>query len=478
MIEVAIAFVVLFLLLFLEVPIAFGMALVGFLGLIHFLDVHAAFSVVGNEAFGQILKYDFAVLPLFILMGNFIAQSRISNDLYDASHAWVGHTRGGLATATIMACGGFSAVCGSSLATAATMTKVAMPSMRRFGYANSLAAGSIAAGGTLGILIPPSVALVFYGIMTDVDIGKLFAAGFFPGLLGMLLYIVAILVVTTVRPELGPAADRTPWRHRILALRGVWGMLLLFSIVMGGIYFGVFSPTESAGIGAFGAFLIGWLKGSLTPRAPQGIWPFVRWAISGFRNPQHRKDAGAFLAAPFVRRGFDWRVVNRVLTETGRTSAALFTILIGSLIFANFINVSQVPNDLATWFKEANYAPLAVLFLIVAIYILLGCILESISMMLLTVPVFYPIVQAMDFGLSGPEETLIWFGIVVVVVIEISLITPPIGLNVFVLKSLLPEVPVTTLFKGVIPFICADVVRTVSIIFVPWLALFLPRLVN
>ena len=478
MLEVAIAFVVLFILLFLEVPIAFGMALVGFLGLVHFLEFGPAMAAVGTDAFGQILNAEFAVLPLFIVMGNFIAQSRISNDLYDASNAWLGHTRGGLATATIAACGGFSAVCGSSLATSATMTKVAMPSMRRYGYADSLAAGSIAAGGTLGILIPPSVALVFYGIMTDTDIGKLFAAGFLPGVLGVLGYIGAILVITSWKPELGPRGERTAWMDRIIALRGVWGMLLLFGIVMGGIYAGIFSPTESAGIGAMGALLIGWLKGGLTPGSPRGIWPLLLCLIPGRQKPGLLREGTGFLTAPFRKGGFDWPVIRRVLTESGRTSAALFTILIGSLIFANFINVSGVPTDLADWFTEAKFSPMSVLLLIVVIYLLLGCILESISMMLLTVPVFYPIIKAMDFGLADEEATLIWFGIIVVVVIEISLITPPIGLNVFVLKSLLPEVPVTTIFKGVIPFICADIVRTTLLLLIPWISLVLPSMME
>jgi TRAP-type C4-dicarboxylate transport system permease large subunit len=475
MTAVAIGFVVLFVLLFLEVPIAFGMGLVGYFGLVYFLDTNAALSVIGNEAFGQILKYDFAVLPLFILMGNFIARSGISNDLYDASNAWVGHTRGGLATATIVACGGFSAVCGSSLATAATMTKVAMPSMRRYGYADSLASGSIAAGGTLGILIPPSVALVFYGIMTDSDIGKLFAAGLLPGILGILLYITAIKVVTRINPELGPKGERTGWRQRFAVLRGVWGILLLFGVVMGGIYFGVFSPTESAGIGAFGALAIGWLNGSLTPQTPRGVGPLITWLISGFRERAALAEFGRFLAAPVRRGRFDWKTIIDVLNESGRTSVAMFSILIGSLIFANFINVSNVPRELADWFLAIKVSPLVVVLIIVAVYIVLGCILESISMMLLTVPVFYPIILALDFGMTQ-QDALIWFGIVVVVVIEISLITPPIGLNVFVLKTLLPDVPVTRIFRGVLPFIAADVVRTAILIFVPVISLLLTRM--
>lgn len=475
MIEVGIGFAVLFVLLFLEVPIAFGMGLVGVAGLAWFRGWDAALAVVGNEAFGQLLHYDFAVLPLFILMGNFIAQSGVSADLYKAANAWVGHTRGGLASATIVASGGFSAVCGSSLATSATMTKVAMPSMRAYHYDDSLAAGSVAAGGTLGILIPPSVVLVLYGVMTDTDIAKLFAAGLVPGIVSLALFVAAIWVTTRFRPEAGPCADRLNWRMRVRALTGVSGMLALFVIVMGGIYLGFFSPTEAAGIGAFGAFLIGWLKGSLTPQAPKGITPMFRWLAGGWRDREAGEAARAFAHAHIRRGGIDWRTIASILDDSARTSAALFCILIGALIFANFINVSDVPRALADWLVGLAVDPITVILLMIGIYLVLGCILESISMMLLTVPVFYPIVASLDFGLS-PQETLIWFGIVVVVVIEISLITPPIGLNVFVMRTLLPDVPVGKIFKGVMPFIAADLVVMAALVFLPSLALMLPRL--
>ncbi len=474
MTEVAIGFGILFFLLFLEVPISFGLALVGACGLAYYRGIDAALSVVGNEAFGQIVKYEYAVLPLFILMGNFIAQSRISFDLYKASNAWVGHTPGGLASATVVACGGFSAVCGSSLATTATMTRVAMPSMREYRYSESLAAGAIAAGGTLGILIPPSIVLVFYGVMTDSDIAKLFAAGLVPGLLSLAVFILAIRIVTAVSPAAGPRGAKLPFRARIVALKGVWGMLVLFGIVIGGIYLGLFSPTEAAGIGAMGAFLIGWLRGSLTPDTPTGIGPLWTWLLSGGRDRAAGAAVLRFLSAPFRRKGVDWKTLGQVIDETGRTTAALFFILIGAMIFANFINVSNVPRDLADWLVALKVAPILVVLLIVLIYIVLGCILESISMMLLTVPVFYPVVAALDFGLD-PTETLIWFGIVVVVVIEISLITPPIGINVFVLKSLLPDVSLGRIFRGVVPFILADIALLAILILVPWISLALPR---
>jgi len=430
-------FVLLFVLLFLEVPIAFGMALVGFLGFTYLVGLSPALRSVGQLASDTVFNYDFSVLPLFILMGNFIAYSRISQDLYDASNAWLGHYRGGLASATIVACAGFSAVCGSSLATAATMTKVAMPPMRRYGYADSLAAGSIAAGGTLGILIPPSVAFVFYGIMTQTDIGKLFAAGILPGILGTLFYVGAVVAATRIDPSLGPPGPRRRLIERFYALKGVWGMLLLFALVMGGLYAGFFTPVEAAGIGAGGAFLIA-----------------------------------------LARRTLTWSLLVRVLVESGRTSAMLFIILIGSLLFANFINVAKFPNYIAEWIQGLGVGPYAIMAVIVVIYVILGCILESISMLLLTVPVFYPIVGALDFGLGGQERTLIWFGVIVVVVIEISLITPPIGLNVFVLKTLLPETPLGTIFRGVTPFIIADFIRVTVLIALPVISLLLPDLMS
>ena len=435
MIVVLAGFVLLFVLLFLEVPIAFGMGFVGFLGFAWLVGLTPALRGVGQIASDTVFSYEFSVLPLFILMGNFVAYSRISQDLYDASHAWLGHQRGGLATATIVACAGFSAICGSSLATAATMTKVAMPPMRRYGYADSLAAGSIASGGTLGILIPPSVAFVFYGIMTQTDIGKLFASGILPGLLGVLLYIAAIVVTTWIKPELGPPGERTPLRQRFIALRGVWGMLVLFTLVMGGLYSGFFTPVEAAGIGAAGGWIIAMARRSLT-----------------------------------------WDLFKRVLIESGRTSAMLLLILIGSLIFSQFINVARFPNIIADWVKALEVGPYAVMAAIVVIYVILGCILESISMLLLTIPVFFPIVAGLDFGLGGPERTLIWFGVIVVVTIEISLITPPIGLNVFVLKSLLPEVSLRTIFRGVTPFIIADFVRLAVLLALPVVSLALPDL--
>lgn len=425
---ITVAFVALFVLLFLRVPVAVATGLVGLAGLSIVQSGNAAFAQIGIVASETVLTYDFAVIPLFIIMGAFIARSGIADELFEACYAVVGHFRGGLALTTVFACGGFGAVSGSSLATAATMSRIAFPAMKKRGYSNELASGSIAAGGTLGILIPPSIALVFYGVMTESDIGDLFAAGLLPGLVGILLYAAAVLWVVLHNPAEGPAGEPMSWPDRLKALRGVWTTFLLFGIVMGGIYGGIFSPTESAGIGAAGAL---------------------------------------FLA--IVRRRAHFEMVTLALKDALGTTVTLMLILVGAMLFAALVNAVRLPSDMTEMVTGWGLAPLAVIFCIVAIYLVLGCVLESISMMLLTVPVFYPLVAAMGYD-------LIWFGIVVVVVVEISLITPPIGLNVFVLKAMLKDVELRSIFKGVFPFLVADLVRVMLVIFVPALSLTLPAL--
>jgi len=337
--------------------------------------------------------------------------------------------------ATIVACGGFSAICGSSLATAATMSKVAYPEMRRYGYAESLSTASIAAGGTLGILIPPSVILVIYGLMTETSIRELFAAGFIPGFLGILLYLCAVQFVVWRNPEAGPRVARMGWSERLQALKGVWGTMLLFILVIGGIYGGIFTPTEAAGVGAGGAFLLALARG-----------------IRSFR-------------AYF-----------EVLVDSARTSAMLFTVLFGAMIFSNFVNRAGLPDGLLSMVTGFDVSPLVVIFIIVAIYIVLGCIFESLSMLLLTIPIFFPVIKGLGYGGMGEEAILVWFGIVAVVVTEISLITPPVGLNVFVLAGVLKDVKTTTAFKGVTPFWCVDIIRLLILVFLPGLVMLLPNL--
>jgi len=427
---ISIAFIALFALLFLRVPIAVATGLVGLVGLSYVQSSNAAFAQLGIIASETVLTYDFAVIPLFIIMGAFIARSGIADELFAACYAVIGHVRGGLALTTVFACGGFGAVSGSSLATAATMSRIAFPAMKRRGYSNELASGSIAAGGTLGILIPPSIALVFYGVMTESDIGDLFAAGLLPGIVGIFLYAAAVLWVVLRNPAEGPAGEPMAWPDRLRAFRGVWATLLLFGLVMGGIYGAFFSPTESAGIGAAGALLLAIARGRAS-----------------------------------------FAMVTLALRDALSTTVVLMLILVGAMLFAALVNAVRLPSDLTAIVTGWGLAPLAVIFCIVGIYLVLGCVLESISMMLLTVPVFYPLVAAMGYD-------LIWFGIVVVVVVEISLITPPIGLNVFVLKAMLKEVDLRSIFRGVFPFLVADLVRAMLVILIPALSLTLPAVLS
>ncbi len=432
---VLIGFAALLILVFLRMPIAFAMGLVGFAGFGYLTGWKPSLSMVGTLVSETALSYGLSVVPLFILMGNLVSRAGLSGELYAASHAFLGDRRGGLSMATIVACGGFSAICGSSLATAATMSKVAMPPMRRYGYSDSLASASIAAGGTLGILIPPSIILVIYGLMTETSIRELFAAGFIPGLVGVLFYLGAVQWVVWRRPEEGPRAERIPWRGRLAALGGVWGTLLLFVLVMGGIYGGLFTPTEAAGIGAGGAFFIAFARGALT-----------------------------------------WRSLLEVLTDSARTTAMLFTVLIGALIFSNFVNRGGLPAGLLSLVTGYDLPPLAVIAIILAIYLVLGCVFESLSMLLLTIPIFFPVVQGLGYAGLSEEAILVWFGIIAVVVTEISLITPPVGLNVFVLSGVLKDVKTSTVFKGVTPFWCADIGRLALLVAFPALSLALPRL--
>ena len=426
MTEALLGFAAMFAMMALRVPIAIAMGAVGLVGIGLMRSWPAALASTTTEIL-DIAKYTLSVVPLFILMGNFVTKAGLSRELFQAAYAFIGHRRAGLALSTIAACAGFGAICGSSLATAATMARVAMPEMRRFGYADSFAAGSIAAGGTLGILIPPSVILVIYGIMTEQSIGALFAAGIIPGILAMLLYMAAAALVTRRNPALGPPGERTSWPDRMRALRSIWGVLVLFGIVIGGMYGGLFTPTEAAGVGAMGGFL---------------------FALG--------------------RRALTWRSVVEVLRDSASTTAMLFTILIGATIFASFINFTTMPTDLKDFVTGLGVSPVVVVIAICAIYVVLGCAMEALSMILLTVPIFFPVIVALGYD-------PIWFGVLVVCVVEIGLITPPVGMNVFVLRSVLPEVPTNTMWRGVMPFVAADIVRIAVLIAFPVITLWLPK---
>lgn len=430
MIVSLICFAAMLALIFMRVPIAFAMILVGFVGFGTLIGWNPAFNLVGQVAYDTGLNYELSVLPLFILMGHFVSKAGFSDELYAASNAFLRHRKGGLAMATVVASGGFSAISGSSLATAATMSKVAMGPMKRYGYADSLAGASIAAGGTLGAMIPPSVIMVIYGLATETNIGKLFIAGVIPGLLGILGYVAAVRFTVAMRPEKGAVAEPAPWRERFLSLKGVWGIVALFGLIMGGIYGGIFTTTEAAGIGAGGAFLL-----------------------------------------VLTRRRLSFRMLMEVLVETARNTAALFFVLIGAMLISHVVNIAGLPATLTSLILDAAISPTVVILVIVLIYIVLGCVLESISMVLLTVPVFFPIVTSLGYD-------PIWFGILVVMVVEIGLITPPVGMNVFVLSSVQPDIRAGTVFAGLIPFVAADFVRLALLVAFPVLALFLPSLMG
>jgi tripartite ATP-independent transporter DctM subunit len=427
MTEASLGLLAMLILAFARVPLAIAMGLVGFAGLWWMRGLNPAMASVTSTVYESGFEYTLSVVPLFILMGNFVTRAGMSRELYRAAYTLVGHFRGGLGMATVMACAGFGSVCGSSIATAATMTKVAYPSMKEHGYSGQLAAGAIAAGGTLGILIPPSTILVIYGLVTETNIGKLFAAGFIPGVLAVLMMCLTIAFLTWRNPELGPAAERSSWTERLSAFKDVWAVAVLFVVVMGGIYGGVFTTTEGAGVGAFGAFLIALLRGSL-----------------------------------------NFKVTLEILTDSARTTGMLFMILVGALVFANFMNFTSMPNDLKNLVSSYNISPLTVMIFICAIYIILGAAMEELSIVLLTLPVFFPLVVSLGFD-------PVWFGIIIVLVVMIGLISPPVGMNMFVVRNMLPELSTMTVFKGVLPFVYTLIAVLALLVAFPEIALFLPQ---
>jgi C4-dicarboxylate transporter DctM subunit len=415
-----------FVFLAMRMYIGIAMGLVGFIGLGTIVGFSSGASILGITPLAEGSSYTLSVIPLFVLMGQFAFMSGISSDIYKTVYSWFGHFRGGLAMATIMACSGFAAICGSSLATGATMGMVAIPEMDKYNYDPRLSTGCIAAGGTLGILIPPSIGFVIYGILTEQSIGKLFMAGIIPGIVLTLLFLGVIWIRCWQNPEFGPRGPATTWSQKFRSLGGTWGMLLLFALVMGGIYFGWFTPTEAAGIGAFGAFLFTLFKGKLS-----------------------------------VRTLFD------ALFETGRTTAMIFLIIIGANIFSSFLGIARIPMELADLIAGMEVNRFVILTGIVLIFILLGCVMDCYAIMILTVPIIFPVVQTLQFD-------PIWFGVLMVIVLEIGLITPPVGLNVFVLKSAAPNVPMGTIFRGIWPFMIAGLVAIVIITIFPELATFIP----
>lgn len=427
MIESLIGLAVIMALSMLRVPIALAMGLVGYVGLGLMRNWTSAAASVSTVMYESGFQYTLSVMPLFILMGNLVTNAGMSRELYRAAHVLVGHRRGGLAMSTVLACGGFSAICGSSIATAATMTKVAYAPMKRYGYSDAAASASIAAGGTLGVLIPPSVIMILYGLMTDTSVGALFAGGLVPGLLAVVLFLLAIQWIRWRRPHEMRAGERLPWKERLSALGQVWSVLALFLLVMGGIYGGLFTATEGAGIGAFGGF-----------------------------------------AMALQRRKLSMRQLFYILKESATTTAMIFAIMIGAMIFANFLTYTTLSTDLVDFIMRFSIHPIMVVVAICVIYVLLGTVMEELSMILLTVPVFFPLVVSLGF--DG-----VWFGILVCVVMMSGLISPPVGMNLFVVRNLIPSVQLRDLFVGVIPYLAAQVVLMALLIAFPNITLALPR---
>lgn len=417
---------ILLLALFSGLSIGVCMMLIGFLGMGCISGWGPALGLLKTVPYSTITDYGLSVIPLFVLMGQFCFFAGMTKDLYETFHSWLGHMRGGLAMATVGACAGFAAVSGSAIATAATMATVTLPEMKRYKYDPALATGCVAAGGSIGIMIPPSVIFIVYGIITEQSIGKLFLAGFIPGVLEALFYMAVIYVLCKRNPVIGPPGPKTSFRHKIATLKNTWIVLVLFLVVIGGIYLGVFSPTEAAGVGAFGAFI--------------------------FALCRRRLSLEAFKLS---------------LVETVKTSAMIFVIIIGAMILGYFLAVTRIPFELAGFITGLQVNRYITLGLILLIYLFLGCIMDALAMILLTVPIFFPLVMALGFD-------PIWFGVIIIRVFEIGIITPPVGMNVFVIKGVAPDIPLDTIFKGIIPFLIADVCLVALLIAVPQLSLYLP----
>ncbi len=426
------SFPVLLLLVFLRAPIALAMIAVG---------VGGTYLVIGTSAmtlnqlktltYGTFSNYSFSIIPLFLLMGQFAALSGMSADLFRAAESFLGHRRGGVAMSAVGACAGFGAICGSSLATAATMGQVALPELRRYGYPGSLATGTLAAGGTLGILIPPSVILVIYAILAEQNIEKLFVAALIPGILAALGYMVAISIWVRVSPNSAQVRDRVPWPERLIALGKVWPVVVIFVTVVGGIYAGIFTPTEAAAVGAAGTGIVALVSGQMS-----------------------------------------WVRLGEAIRATAASSAMIFLIILGAGIYNNFLSLTQLPQTASMWVGSQDFLPWMVLAIVLLMYLLFGCVMDSLSMILLTVPIIFPIMSALDFGMS-PSDFGLWFGILVLIVVEVGLITPPVGMNLFIINSMAKGTPIGQTYKGALPFVVTDMVRVVILASFPAITLWL-----
>lgn len=423
-------------LLALRVPIGISMLITGVAGYVTMTGWAPLLNFLKTSTYARYSNYDLSVVPLFLLMGNFAARGGLSKALFGAAEALIGHWRGGVAMAAVGACAGFGAICGSSLATAATMGQVALPELRRFHYSPALATATLAAAGTLGILIPPSIVLVVYAILTEQNIAKLFTAAFVPGIIAALGYIAVIGLVVRIDPQAGPAGERRDWPERMRALVEVWPVLAIFLLVIGGIYGGVFTPTEAAAVGTLGTGFIAILRGM---------------RLGGLMD---------------------------CIYGTAQATAMIFLILLGADVLNVFLALTQMPVELAQWVSGSGLPPLLVLFSIILIYVFLGCVMDSLSMILLTIPIFFPIIMGLDFWGLNPTDKAIWFGILALMVVEIGLITPPVGMNVYIINSLARDVPMSITFRGIVPFLVSDGLRVTLLVFFPSLSLFLVRLMG
>ncbi|MBO6897203.1 MAG: TRAP transporter large permease [Shimia sp.] len=426
------SFPVLLVMIFLRAPIGLAMMLCGLGGLYLVTGNPNMFlAKLKSETYTTFSSYSLTIIPMFLLMGQFATQSGMSKALFKAAESWLGHKKGGVAMASVGACAGFGAICGSSLATAATMSRVALPEMRRYGYSGGFSTATLAAGGTLGILIPPSVILVIYAILTEQNIAKLFLAAFIPGILAALGYMLTISIYVRLYPDAAGTRPAVPMAERYRALLDVWPVLLVFGAVVGGIYFGWFTPTEGAAVGAAGTGLIALVKGNLT-----------------------------------------WAILKDCIISTATSTAMIFFIVLGAGIYNGFLALSQVPQELSNWVIGLGLGPWMVLCLILAFYLVFGCLMDSLSMILLTVPIFFPVILGLDFGMSA-EHVAIWFGILVLIVVEVGLITPPVGMNLFIINAMDRSTPMVETYRAVIWFVGSDIVRVVLLVAFPAITLFL-----
>jgi tripartite ATP-independent transporter DctM subunit len=424
------SFPVLLGMIFLRVPIGLTMLVIGLIGAwLVFGNAAPLLNQMKTLAYGQFSTHSLSIVPLFLLMGQFAGLGGMSQALFKAAEAFIGHRRGGVGMAAIGACAGFGSICGSSLATAATMGQVALPELRRAGYSGALSTGLLAAGGTLGILIPPSIVLVIYAILAEQNIAKMFAAAFVPGIIAALGYMLVINLYARFVPGAAGQVAPLPWIDRWRALAAVWPVLLIFVAVIGGIYTGIFTPTEGAAVGAAATGVLAWHRGGLS----------------------RKKLLAAFEA-------------------TAAGTAMVFLIVLGAAAYNTFLALSQLPQELAAWVGGQGLSPYAILWAILVFYLIFGCVMDSLSMILLTIPIFFPMVSGLDFGL-GPEETAIWFGVLVLIVVEVGLITPPVGMNLFVIQSMAPGISIRETYRGVLPFVVSDLVRVAILVAFPILTL-------